>query len=96
MVQQHAMQLRQTTFCLVVMNAMRNALETLTCDDTPQADYARRVFIEQYTQQASQAMEVGTITISPEYEAGLAELLPRTRMFILEMLYRTQQDHSPE
>jgi len=80
---QHTERLWQYNRILVFVNSVYRVLHALTCEDTPQAERVRELFVKNYAQQISKALKVGAIKAPPENDP---EFVPQIRQFILNML----------
>lgn len=83
---EHTAQIFEHNRNMVFLNAVRDVLEELTREDTPQATQVREIFAQHYTDQVNAAMDRGTITSTLEADDAFAREMPATRAFIVRML----------
>lgn len=83
---QYVDQLWQYNRALIFVNSVREVLEELTSDRSPNADHVRQLFAEKYAHQVSQGLKEGAIKAAPEVDDEFAKALPKTRKFIVDML----------
>lgn len=71
----------------IIMNSMRQVLDKLTSEDTPQTALIKKLFAEEYAKEVSAGLSLNEITVAPELDTDpkLAKL-PKTKAFIARMI----------
>lgn len=83
---EHTEVLWQFNRAAVFMNAVREVLEDITDNKTPEGQHVKLLFAERYSSELKKSLEKGTIKGTPEEDISFANRLPKTQEFILTML----------